>query len=261
MEQINKKQPKSVLAHETNLGDYLGVQMGISNFQYAYGHFFLRADHIMGVIGRVEEFTKQKLFNENLPEFLKTKNNYQLDLDAVNKMKRIWFNGVYLRVTRNPKNINRVLKRERFIDEPDNDSYQEIIKLPALKSMNPRRLLGMDLFIRIGETLPNKFVFQGFDYKYVVTAGKFFIVTKEGKIPQFNSNEEMLDPRKKTSWIPYSVFQYILDVEIPYWQKYDDKVFGNLHKIYATMKESGFVDDDEENQVAPINKLSNRDDM
>jgi len=224
--------PKSVKWHPLEFADYMLQMMGSVNAHVMYDHFFLFATEAMAHL----EFAIEALEQGALGR--KSKKKIVYDKVHVEKLKKIWNGGCYIIVTRHPEKHYVVLKREISFNYPENMAKnQKVVKVPALKKMNPSGQVKSTLLtIRIREAVGVPEAIGNIDYQTLGLSGKFVKKFADKTVPIFKSQNEVNTFRGKTSSVSRTYFHTMIDWLVQYFYKYYVKVFIRSHLIVEADK-------------------------
>lgn len=260
-------QPKTVIWRSTKYVDHLGQVLGVLDFDMNFDNSFQRWKLVMEFIEDVLQAIKQDI----IPLKANKKENLLPDMDAVMKLRKIWYGQTYLRVLKN-KEQTKVIARELFYEKPNEivevvttksgsfimkkdsvvpkdaqvEQYQaEVIPLPKLKNMIPVREIREESWgIQIREPIALKWAWQGANYGTIVNDGKFTHYLSDGAMPKFEA-DDMESEILQTYVIHRPVYFAIMDILQPYFNKYYFVFAGNVQKIMTWMQDlemEGFGD-------------------
>ncbi|MGY5144394.1 MAG: hypothetical protein ACW9XH_07930 [Candidatus Nitrosopumilus sp. bin_32a] len=244
-ERTENYQPKSVIWREVDYAKHIQQSLGVLDFDTSFDNQFQKWKLMIQFIDDVSEAIRQEI----IP--LKSKNRLDLIPDklAIDKMDKIWNGQTYLRVRRNHEGT-KVLGKELFYEKPDPifqlkdkkgiviDTFEtEIIPMPKLKNMIPVGRIDSDTWgIRIRETMPLKYAFEGATYATVITDGNFIHHLPDGAIPKFEEID-MNSLIKRTPILHRSIYDKIMEI-LPMHFNMNYHVFAaNAHKIMQWMEE------------------------
>jgi len=228
-----KKQPKSILYHPTDFGDWLQQRMGMINAQEMYSNEFLRMKDVWFMLTTTQEAIMQGVIN------LKEKPELQLNKDAMYKIDKIYNGSCYLGVQRSDDDI-KVLSRKLYYKEPEPKPDFVIMKLPALKAMNPVGSVSQKTWnIRIRESVPFKYAFEGYSYAEVMMEGGFQTFFSDKVEPKFLARD-MHSLTKSTKDVSREYYNQTVDILNKFWQKQWNILSINVHKIIVHLKIGGF---------------------
>jgi len=237
-----KKQPRSVLWHPTDFGDWLQQRMGMINAQEMYSNEFLRMKDVWFMLTTTQEAIRQGVIN------LKEKAELHLNKDAMYKLDKIYNGSCYLAVQRSDS-YHKVLSRKFFYKKPEAKPNLVIMKLPALKAMNPVGSTTQKTWnIRIRERVPFRYAFEGYAYAEVINEGGFQHYFSDRVVPKFEPRD-MLSLNKGTKDISREYYNQTIDVLNKFWQKQWNILSINVHKIIVHIKLGGFMKVEKQNKI------------
>ena len=228
-----KKQPKSILYHPTDFGDWLMQRMGMINAQEMYSNEFLRMKDVWFMLQTTQEAIMQGVID------LRDKPELQLNKDALYKLDKIYNGSCYLGVQRSDDST-KVLSRKLYYKKPESKSNFVIMKLPALKAMNPVGSVSQKTWnIRIRESVPLRYAFEGYSFAEVITEGGFQIFFSDKAQPKFQA-QDMYSLEKGTKDVSREYYNQTVDILNKFWQKQWNVLSINIHKIIVHLKMGGF---------------------
>ncbi len=236
-----QKQPRSVLWHPTDFADWLQQRMGMINAQEMYSNEFLRMKDVWFMLQTTQEAIRQGVIN------LSEKPELHLNKDAMYKIDKIYNGTCYLAVQRD-ENWTKVLSRKFYHDKPEPKKDLEIIPFPALKALNPVGSTTMKTWnIRIRQSVPFRYAFEGYSYAEVVSEGGFAHHFSDGAIPKFEE-KDMHSLQKKTKDVSREYFNQTVDILNKFWQKQWNILSINTHRIIVHLKLGGFKKVEKQNK-------------
>ena len=236
-----KKQPKSILYHSADWSDWLQQRMGMINAQEMYSNEFLRMKDVWFMLKTIEESIKQGVID------LKEKPELYLNKEAMYRLDKVYNGSCFLEVLRNDEGT-KVTARKFHYSRPEEKQNQEIIKLPALKHLNPVGSITQDVWgIRIRESIPFKYAFENCNYATVISVGGFVHNFADGSSPKFQMHD-MESLHKKTYVVSREYYNKTVDVLNKFWQKQWFVLAINTHKIIQHMKLGGFKKVEKQNK-------------
>ena len=229
-----KKQPKSILYHPTDFGDWLQQRMGMINAQEMYSNEFLRMKDVWFMLQTTQQAIMQGVIN------LKEKPELQLNKQALYRLDKIYNGSCYLGVQRNEDNT-KVLSRKLYYKKPESKLNFVIMKLPALKAMNPVGSVSQKTWnIRIRESVPFRYAFEGYTYAEVIMEGGFQIFFTDKTEPKFQAHD-MYSLIKSTKDVSREYYNQTVDILNKFWQIQWNILSINIHKIIVHLKIGGFM--------------------
>jgi len=236
------KQPKSILYHSVDWSDWLMQRMGMINAQEMYSNEFLRMKDVWFMLKTIEESIKQGVID------LKEKPELHLNTEAMYRLDKVYNGTCYLEILRNDYGT-KVNARKFHYRVPEEKQNQEIIKLPALKHLNPVGSITQDIWgIRIRESVPFRYAFEDCNYSTIISEGGFVHKFSDGISPKFQMSD-MESLEKKTYVVSREYYNKTVDVLNKFWQKQWYILSINTHKIIQHMKMGNFQKEDSVKKV------------
>jgi len=236
-----KKQPRSILFHPIDFAEWLQQRMGMINAQEMYSNEFLRMKDVWFMLTTTQEAIRQGVIN------LKDRPELHLNKDALYKLDKIYNGGCYLAVKRDDEGL-RILSRKFYYKEPEQQQGIEIIRLPALKNLNPvGSTTQKNWNIRIRESVPFKYVFEGYSYAEVINEGGFAFMFNDRTEPKFSA-QDMYSLHKKTKDVSREYYNQTVDILNKFWQKQWNILSVNTHKIIVHLKLGKFKKAEKQNK-------------
>lgn len=229
-----QKQPRSVLWHPTDFADWLQQRMGMINAQEMYSNEFLRMKDVWFMLQTTQEAIRQGVIN------LGGKPELNLNKEAMYKIDKIYNGTCYLVIQRDDSWI-KIVSRKFYYDKPEPKENQIIIPLPALKALNPVGSTTMKTWnIRIRQSVPFLYAFEGYSYAEVITEGGFAHHLTDGVIPKFEPHD-MYSLQKRTKDVSREYYNQTVDILNKFWQIQWNILSINIHKIIVHLKMGSFL--------------------
>jgi len=236
------KQPKSIIWHPTDFGDWLQQRMGMINSNEQYANEFLRMKEVWFMLTTTQEAIHQGVIN------LKDRPELNLDKTAMYKLDKIYNGSCYLGVQRS-ESYHKVLSRKFYYKKPEPKPDLVIIKLPALKAMNPVGSMTQKTWnIRMRESMPFRHILEGYSYAEVINEGGFQHYFSDRVIPKFEPRD-MLSLTKITKDVSREYYNQTIDVLNKFWLKQWNILSINIHKIIVHIKLGGFMKVEKQNKI------------
>lgn len=213
----DRKLPKATMALPPDPSDWIFQIMGVVTGLHDYDKFFLMANLFMKFVQEVEEAKRQGLFKDNVfkRETDQSIEEIKVDVesDIIAKLKIVWYGNVYFVVHRHPDRPWKVTKRETFFHKPKQRPNMEIIKLPALKNMNPLTdIRSVSWGIEIREDFPVKYAYEDMDFEQVVLQGGLSKKFMDGTFPYFRSQQDIENSTARTYVLAKPIFFTIIEI-------------------------------------------------
>ena len=220
-------QPQSLIIHSPDYVENLQRQLAVINFDQAYANFFPQCELAIKIIHQVEDAIEQGIIDlsEN-PEL-------KLNKDTVYKLTKLWDGDCYITI------IDRNPDTELFHYGKETIDYNipdlEVIPLPALDNMTPiGQLKQKTLLVKISESMPLRYAWQGMNYAVIVEEGNFKVHTKEGAVPTI-TKDDMDSMTISTEDISRNVYNRIIKKQKNKFIIHWSTVYNNIHKIIEFM--------------------------
>lgn len=240
-------QPKSIAIHTASYAEFLERQLGAIDFNQAWNNFFSQCEAVIKLILQLQDALDRKIINiSKLDEVWRSK-------DKIYNVMQIWNGGCFITKNRNPDNPTEFLfGKEKFHYDESKIDYNnpnlEVIPLPALDNMTPIGEIKHEVWgIRISESIPFKYAFNGCVYDTVIREGGFYYKVENRLIAKFKE-EEMNSLTKKTHRVSrdyyYKVIKILKNKFLENWSPVEN----DMHVIIRYLVEG--LDEDEYEEMS-----------
>lgn len=221
-------QPKSLIVHSPDMVENIQRQMGVINFNQAFGNHNAWWECAMKIIPMVENAIEQEIIDLSKHPELK------LNESAVYRLKKLWNGQCYITIEDRRSETEAFHYDEGAIDFSNPDL--EIINVPALDQMDlTGKKSEKSLLLKINELMPLKYAWEGLSWATVIEYGNFKVQTQEGTIPTI-TKDDMESLTILTEDISRNTYNRIIKKQKNLFTKHWYTVYNNIHKIIYYMK-------------------------
>lgn len=213
-------------SHPSTPREYVQFQLGIIDGEEGFGRFFSAERSFNNLLDRVQIFLQEGL--------LWSSKGVDMALNPTNlwKLKQTWHGPLFLVVLRDPYNYGHVVDRQWSFANFEPDDNQEVIRLPALKNMDPTdQVKSQDFLLQIRERWPVRHALSGLDYQQAVLQGRNFWDFKDGRKPFFNSDEDIENSKGNTTGLSRPNFHAVINFEHQIYMYYKNRLYADVCRV------------------------------
>ncbi len=237
MEDQDGKQSRQVIAFSLDPLKRFTTALGVVNYQYAYDHFFMGTNFLMGDV--IEEFnawlvdvTKRKLPVDTRNDFVIPP---QLDKELVDEMKKIWYGQTFLYQLKDRH--EQILEQRLVFDCPDEHSMDETyIEMPPLIHLNPKSQTKDDSnpSVMIQESIPFNIAWDGYDPKQVADEIGFAYNEDDELQPMYETDVDIMDSDALVIEISRETFAKLMLIEVMEFKPRKARLFQQMSNILSS---------------------------